>query len=147
MPGEKESMKVESTASAGQRETTCYEMKERVDRDLEFSFCFQFEHTGMLVSFSQVHIWCEAPFQSLTQNGGHNFFSVFTSSWPVFNWYLYFVMSCSHLKSPDVSMRDISVSTGPTPVQKIWDLRLFPIIFNYHIHTPVTGWPTFSALA
>ena len=54
-------MKVESTALAGQRETTCHNEKERADTELEFSSWFSVIFLT-LVSSSQIRVWCETLF-------------------------------------------------------------------------------------
>ena len=48
---------------------------------------------------------------------------------------------------PGGERRNISVSGGSTPVQKIWETRFVLVIFNYRSHSSVTDWPRTSALA
>ena len=46
----------------------------------------------------------------------------------------------------DVRRRTYRLVSGvSTPVQKIWDVRGVLAIFNYHSHSPMTGWPITSA--
>ena len=67
----KESMKVESFALTGQRET-CHEEKERADIDHESYFCIflLFSCDCSLVLSSQVRIWWVASFRSSPKNRG-----------------------------------------------------------------------------
>ena len=53
------------------------------------------------------------------------------------------------LLSPEVGGEGRSVSDVSTPAQKIWTppLSIFLSHFNYCSHSPMTGWPTTSALA
>ena len=48
-------MKADSTALAGQRETRCYEKKERIDTDLEFSSGFPMVGSNVLVLWFRLH--------------------------------------------------------------------------------------------
>ena len=97
-------------------------------------------------------VW--ATFSELTTKRRPYFSSLFTSSWLVFNCYLSLVISSIQLTfKPESSAwcrrgGGISISSGSTPTQKIWDIQIFfLVIFDYHGHSPVTGWPATSALS
>ena len=135
-------MKTESHVLAGQREPNCHEERKRKpSQNLNFlsDFLLLFL-TYLFVGFvSTVARLAWDHFSELTQKWGPQL------SWLVFNCRLNLMASSSqlalHPSHPLTSAwcprRNILVSGGWTPAQKIWDRG----------HLPMTGWPTMSALA
>ena len=82
-----------------------------------------------------------------SENGACEFLSVLTSSWLVFNSYLPLcVWLLIHFQTRVVSFtsnwyqkEDISISSGFTLAQKIWDFCFFIVFLNYCSHSLVIG--------
>ena len=135
-----------NSLSLGEREQT---------QTLDYILLFWCSSKMFVVRF-RLHSWasCVSHFSELTTKRRPYFSSLFTSSWLVFNCYLSLVISSIQLTfKPESSAwcrrgGGISISSGSTPTQKIWDIQIFfLVIFDYHGHSPVTGWPATSALS
>ena len=149
-------MKPETTW-AGQRKTMSWGGKKSTDRPWIF-FLFFCCNSSMLVRWFRLYRFTSGVkplFEAHSQNVASKFSSILTFSWLVFNSRLYFFTSGCKLtfkhESPAYFSLVLEEGSYPSPLvipaQKIWDIWIFLIIFNYRSHSPVTGWPTTSALA
>ena len=134
-------MKTELPALAGQRETTYHEEKERADTDLEFSSMLPFL---VLTCFLKGSI-----LTTLHLGSNCSLYHLLL----VFNFCLYLVpSSCQLTFKPKSSPYLCLMSKGGHLVvshlcRRFGNPIFFLVIFNYHSHSPITGWPTTSALA
>ena len=146
-----------STAFAEQRETTCHAERKRADTDLKISFWFSVVVLTCLfagfVSTTARTVWHS--FSELTPTWSSKFLSIFTFSWLVFNRRLYLVRSPSQpIFKPESSPYFHLVFEGGhirfwwfhTCTKNVEPSFFFLVIFNYRSFSPVTGWPTTSAL-
>ena len=124
MGRKKQSMKTEfaciSNMSWGERE--------KADTDLEFSFWFS---VAVLMYSPLLHVWCETPFQESQLS------AIFTLQYLIFDFYFCLVLEGWTASFPVV----------PQLHRRLGTTDFFLVIFNYCSHSPVTGWPTMSALA
>ena len=125
--------------------------EKRAGTSLESSSRFSFPKCFLLVSSSQVHVWCETPFRSPPQIGVLDFhpglrFSVrsatcvFSSLRPAANWL------SKHSQTLLAEGRHICIRWSQTCAEVLGP-RVFVVIINYGSTSPVTGGPTISALA
>ena len=149
-------MKTESPALAEPKETRREEKKSR-DRPWIFFLVFCCS-SSMFVYWLRFHrcMFGASPFSDPTPKRGPQLATVFTLSWLVFT--CVFTLSCLRAKwrsnpcrpfiSAGCPRKNISVSGGSSPAQRIWDLPFFFFFFShFRSHSPVTGWPTTNALA
>ena len=91
---EEQSIKTESTASAGQRETTYHEERKRGKILNYFSgFVLKLQRSCSLLSSSQLRVYCDTPIQSSPKNGTRNFRLSLHRLWLGFNSRLYLFLS------------------------------------------------------
>ena len=146
------SMKIESPMFAGQREITCHGERKRRNRHWIFFLVFCCS-SNILVCWFHLHSCASGvrPLFRAYSKIGAAISVIFTSSWLVFNCCLYLIMSPSQpTLKPEWSPYFCLVLEGGTylfPVVPLLRRRsgtpcvFFLVIFNYHSHTCVTGWP------
>ena len=143
-------MKTESTALAKQRKTKCREEKRQT---LNFLVSVVVLTRAFLPGpSSQVRIWAWDSFSELASNGGSNF--RLASHRPV-----WCPTDCSRVQptfKPELPPYFHLCYWGEeyngfrcfhTCAKNMEPWSFFRVIFNHHRHSPVTGWPTTSALA
>ena len=138
-----------------ERETEREREREKTDSHLDFSFWFSFvvlTYYSGFVSTAACLVW--DLFSELTRKWRQQHSAVFTLPYLVFNGLSLprpvsqptnFQTRVVLLLLPGVGGKNISVSGGSTPAQKIWVPRFFLVIINYCSHSPVPNWSITTA--